>query len=78
MCKDLWQLVFRKQIDNLKTNHRGIFVLTDQRFQALSRMSVDKRAGPKALEEALSRAQLVRISSLPGIFGVWVADVEMV
>lgn len=23
ICKDLWQLLFRKQIDNLKTNHRG-------------------------------------------------------
>jgi transport protein particle (TRAPP) component len=22
ICKDLWVLVFRKQIDNLKTNHR--------------------------------------------------------
>lgn len=22
VCKDLWSLVFRKQIDNLKTNHR--------------------------------------------------------
>ena len=22
ICKDLWQIVFRKQIDNLKTNHR--------------------------------------------------------
>lgn len=22
LCKDVWQLVFRKQIDNLKTNHR--------------------------------------------------------
>jgi hypothetical protein len=22
LCKDLWQIVFRKQIDNLKTNHR--------------------------------------------------------
>ena len=22
LCKDLWTLVFRKQIDNLKTNHR--------------------------------------------------------
>jgi len=22
LCKDLWMLVFRKQIDNLKTNHR--------------------------------------------------------
>ncbi|KKY33853.1 putative trafficking protein particle complex subunit 6b [Diaporthe ampelina] len=23
LCKDLWMLVFRKQIDNLKTNHRA-------------------------------------------------------
>ncbi len=22
LCKDLWMLVFKKQIDNLKTNHR--------------------------------------------------------
>lgn len=22
ICKDLWVLVFRKQVDNLKTNHR--------------------------------------------------------
>ena len=22
LCKDMWMLVFRKQIDNLKTNHR--------------------------------------------------------
>jgi hypothetical protein len=22
LCKDLWTIVFRKQIDNLKTNHR--------------------------------------------------------
>jgi len=53
-------LVFKKQIDNLKTNHRGIFVLTDNRFQPLSRMSVDRRAGPKAADEAIARAQTVR------------------
>ncbi|EGP85048.1 uncharacterized protein MYCGRDRAFT_101009 [Zymoseptoria tritici IPO323] len=57
ICKDLWLLIFRKQIDNLKTNHRGVFVLTDNRFQPLSRMSVDRRAGPKAAEDALRRAQ---------------------
>ncbi|KAK3110845.1 hypothetical protein LTR53_014443 [Teratosphaeriaceae sp. CCFEE 6253] len=57
VCKDLWILVFRKQIDNLKTNHRGIFVLTDNRFQQLSRMSVDRRTGMKGAEEALARAQ---------------------
>ena len=22
LCKDMWTLLFRKQIDNLKTNHR--------------------------------------------------------
>jgi hypothetical protein len=22
LCKDLWVILFRKQIDNLKTNHR--------------------------------------------------------
>ncbi|KAI9766836.1 MAG: Trafficking protein particle complex subunit 33 [Geoglossum simile] len=25
LCKDLWTLVFRKQIDNLKTNHRFLW-----------------------------------------------------
>lgn len=57
ICKDLWILLFRKQIDNLKTNHRGIFVLSDTRFQPLSRMSADRRAGLKANEAALRRAQ---------------------
>ena len=59
VCKDLWPLLFRKQIDNLKTNHRGVFVLTDQRFQPISRVSVDRKAGVKAPEETLSRAQAV-------------------
>ncbi|KAI0128653.1 transport protein particle component [Xylariales sp. AK1849] len=41
LCKDLWTLVFKKQIDNLKTNHRGVYVLTDNAFRPLSRMSTD-------------------------------------
>lgn len=43
LCKDLWMLLFRKQIDNLKTNHRGIYVLTDNTFKPLSRMSFDTK-----------------------------------
>ncbi|KAJ4424719.1 hypothetical protein N0V82_000647 [Gnomoniopsis sp. IMI 355080] len=39
ICKDLWTLVFRKQVDNLKTNHRGVYVLTDNLFKPFSRMS---------------------------------------
>ncbi|KAK3692589.1 transport protein particle component [Podospora appendiculata] len=41
LCKDLWMLVFRKQIDNLKTNHRGVYVLTDNAFRPFSRMSTE-------------------------------------
>ncbi|KAK5654150.1 hypothetical protein OQA88_7581 [Cercophora sp. LCS_1] len=39
LCKDLWTLVFRKQVDNLKTNHRGVYVLTDNSFRPFARMS---------------------------------------
>lgn len=51
LCKDMWTLVFRKQIDNLKTNHRGIYVLTDNSFRPFARMSMPSRT------EAVSGAQ---------------------
>ncbi|KAI8826255.1 BET3 family protein [Fimicolochytrium jonesii] len=41
ICKDFWIAVFKKQIDNLKTNHRGVYVLTDNNFRWFSRMSGD-------------------------------------
>ncbi|KAI9757846.1 MAG: SUMO ligase siz1 [Chaenotheca gracillima] len=50
LCKDLWTLVFRKQIDNLKTNHRGVYVLTDNDFRPLGRMSTE--AGAQAIPKA--------------------------
>ncbi|KAF2750288.1 transport protein particle component [Sporormia fimetaria CBS 119925] len=52
LCKDLWTLLFRKQIDNLKTNHRGIYVLTDNTFKPLTRMSFDTRRFPAAAADA--------------------------
>ena len=61
LCKDVWTALYRKPIDNLKTNHRGVFVLTDQRFQPLGRMSLDRRAGQGGLEESLGRAGLVSL-----------------
>ncbi|KAF3403474.1 Trafficking protein particle complex subunit 6B [Penicillium rolfsii] len=51
LCKDLWTVLFRKQIDNLKTNHRGVYVLTDTSFRPFSRMSMAVRA------EAVTMAQ---------------------
>nr|ABK24511.1 unknown [Picea sitchensis] len=41
ICKDFWSELFKKQIDNLKTNHRGTFVLQDNRFRWLTRISLD-------------------------------------
>ncbi|XP_073126903.1 uncharacterized protein [Henckelia pumila] len=41
ICKDFWSELFKKQIDNLKTNHRGTFVLQDNQFRWLAHMSVD-------------------------------------
>ncbi|KAF2273786.1 transport protein particle component [Westerdykella ornata] len=57
LCKDLWTLLFRKQIDNLKTNHRGIYVLTDHSFKPLSRMSFDTRRPPPVAASASAAAQ---------------------
>ncbi|CAK7208068.1 hypothetical protein SEUCBS139899_010902 [Sporothrix eucalyptigena] len=50
LCKDLWTLVFRKQVDNLKTNHRGVYVLTDNSFRPFQRMSTE--AGGQAVVRA--------------------------
>ncbi|EMD67502.1 hypothetical protein GGP41_007388 [Bipolaris sorokiniana] len=53
LCKDLWTLLFRKQIDNLKTNHRGIYVLTDNTFKPLGRMSFDTKKYDASMQAAL-------------------------
>ncbi|KAK2811867.1 hypothetical protein FQN50_001905 [Emmonsiellopsis sp. PD_5] len=51
LCKDFWTILFRKQIDNLKTNHRGVYVLTDNAFRPFTRMSMSTR------NEAIAKAQ---------------------
>ncbi|KAF4120269.1 trafficking protein particle complex subunit 6 [Geosmithia morbida] len=51
LCKDFWSLVFGKNIDNLKTNHRGVYVLTDNVFRPFSRMSSEPGG------QAVTRAQ---------------------
>ena len=48
ICKDFWTSVFRKQIDNLRTNHQGVYVLQDKNFKFLSKVS----AGRQYLDES--------------------------
>ncbi|KAJ5902490.1 Trafficking protein particle complex subunit 6B [Penicillium taxi] len=52
LCKDLWTVLFRKQIDNLKTNHRGVYVLTDSSFRPFARMSMAARGDAIAMAQA--------------------------
>ncbi|KAH9850611.1 transport protein particle component [Lenzites betulinus] len=39
ICKDLWNACWEKQVDNLRTNHRGVYVLQDNQFKPLTRVS---------------------------------------
>lgn len=41
LCKEFWIEVFRKQIDKLQTNHRGVFVLKDNELLWLKRLPAD-------------------------------------
>ncbi|XP_038623342.1 trafficking protein particle complex subunit 6A [Tachyglossus aculeatus] len=78
LCKELWGAVFRKQIDNLRTNHQGTYVLQDNRFALLTQMA----NGHQYLEEAPKflafTCGLVRgaLSTL-GIESVVTADVAL-
>lgn len=39
LCKIIWPAAFGKTVDNLKTNHRGVFVLQDQKMPWIQRAS---------------------------------------
>ncbi|XP_063793648.1 trafficking protein particle complex subunit 6B-like isoform X1 [Pseudophryne corroboree] len=43
ICKDFWTVIFKKQIDNLRTNHQGTYVLQDNRFLLLTQISCSKQ-----------------------------------
>ncbi|XP_054883693.1 trafficking protein particle complex subunit 6B, like [Poeciliopsis prolifica] len=43
ICKDFWTKVFRRQVDNLRTNHQGTYVLQDNKFTLLTQFSGGKQ-----------------------------------
>ncbi|TPX46626.1 hypothetical protein SeLEV6574_g03131 [Synchytrium endobioticum] len=50
ICKDFWIAIFKKQVDNLKTNHRGVYVLSDNNFRWFARMSTDGNAAEASMQ----------------------------
>ena len=53
ICKDFWNVVYKKQIDNLRTNHQGVYVLQDNRFRFLSQMA-DSKVNMETMPEFLA------------------------
>mmetsp|Transcript_22218 Transcript_22218/g.42182 ORF Transcript_22218/g.42182 Transcript_22218/m.42182 type:complete len:195 (+) Transcript_22218:60-644(+) len=56
LCKEVWLEIFRKQIDKLQTNHRGVFVLKDLDLKWLQRF-------PAGTEQA--RVTAIRLLAFP-------------
>ncbi|RWS28735.1 trafficking protein particle complex subunit 6B-like protein [Leptotrombidium deliense] len=43
ICKEFWSSLFKKQIDNLRTNHQGVYVLLDNKFRFLTQITTSKQ-----------------------------------
>jgi len=51
LCKDLWTLLFRKQVDNLKTNHRVCLPTTGTRDGGIGWLVADMKKGVYVLTD---------------------------
>ncbi|MBN3274276.1 TPC6B protein, partial [Polyodon spathula] len=78
LCKDLWINLFRKQIDNLRTNHQGTYVLQDNKFSLLSQFSNSKQYMEEAPKYLVYTCGMVRgaLSNL-GIDSIVTAEVSV-
>ena len=54
LCKEIWTEVFRKQIDKLQTNHRGVFVLKDHELRWLTRLPANQETARVAAIQLLA------------------------
>ncbi|PWY97502.1 hypothetical protein BCV70DRAFT_202769, partial [Testicularia cyperi] len=61
VCKELWTTVWGKQVDNLRTNHRGVYVLQDNHFRPLAHVSTARGSQETARESKLFLAYPVGI-----------------
>ncbi|KAM8903503.1 LOW QUALITY PROTEIN: trafficking protein particle complex subunit 6B, like [Spinachia spinachia] len=78
VCKDFWTKVFRRQIDNLRTNHQGTYVLQDNTFSLLTQLSNGKQYLDQAPKYLAFSCGIVRgaLSSL-GLDSVVTAEVSV-
>jgi len=67
VCKEFWTAVFKKQVDNLRTNHRGVYVLQDNNFKWLQRLAPAAPVQDPAREEALKKLAISHLHLPCGI-----------
>ena len=46
LCKDLWPSIYHKAIDNLKTNHKGVYLLEDYLFKPFVYLNMSSGTNP--------------------------------
>lgn len=49
ICRDVWKQIYGKQIDNLKTNHRGTFYLLDYEYRPIQTFALDDQSTEEEL-----------------------------
>ncbi|XP_072314203.1 trafficking protein particle complex subunit 6B, like [Eucyclogobius newberryi] len=78
VCKDFWTKMFRRQIDNLRTNHQGTYVLQDNKFSLLTQLSNGKQYLDQAPKYLAFSCGIVRgaLSNL-GLESVVTAEVSI-
>jgi hypothetical protein len=43
LCTDFWSSIYKRQVDNLRTNHQGVYVLMDNDFRFLNKLSASSQ-----------------------------------
>lgn len=52
VCRDVWKCLYNKQMDNLRTNHRGTFVLVDNNYRLIANFN-----SPEGMAYTLRKAK---------------------
>lgn len=43
ICKEFWTAIFHKPVDNLRTNHQGIYAIVDNKFRFIANISAGEQ-----------------------------------
>ncbi|XP_023297043.2 trafficking protein particle complex subunit 6b [Lucilia cuprina] len=79
ICTDFWTIIYKKQVDNLRTNNQGMYVVQDKAFRFLTRISPDTKQLEYAPKFVAFTCGLVRgaLSNL-GINSTVTAEVQSI